>query len=82
MEQADEMPRTIPLAHPVLFGKAGRIVYGRGTGIMMKGTEQHSARDEKRRAPTNHRAIDWRAERALPGASFRHDIFAHAARAA
>jgi hypothetical protein len=48
IEYIYELPRPIPLAHPVLFGKAGRIVYGRGTGIMMKGTEQHSARDEKR----------------------------------
>ncbi len=36
-EQADEMPRTISLAHPVLFGKAGRIVYGTGNWDHDKG---------------------------------------------
>ena len=35
IEYIHELPRLIPLAHPVLFGKAGRFVYGRGTGIMM-----------------------------------------------
>jgi len=35
IEYINESPRLISLAHPVLFGKAGRIVYGRGTGIMM-----------------------------------------------
>jgi hypothetical protein len=40
--------RPIPLAHPVLFGKTGRIGYGTIDGAMMKGAEKDSARDIKR----------------------------------
>ena len=60
IEHIDGLPCPVPLAYPVLFRKADSDFAGQGSGNMMKGTEQHSARDAKRLGNEGVSSVDGR----------------------